>query len=593
MIGPALRARDTTAPGRPAFARAVGRGLLGWMLVAVSLASLTSVSTAAFSDSTDTAGGVAAGALTGPNAPNQGVASFSATGSTGNCSLSWSALSGGTAVADRFEVLGEPSGSTVTTTPAGTVGAGGYSAPVSDAVNSYRLRTRTANNWVAPSAETSTTTCVRTGMVSVATGDYATCGITTALALWCWGEGIDYKSGENSQWTRSQPNLENGAATWRQVSAGDQHVCAIRTDGSLWCLGGNWTGQLGVGDTNPRANPTRVGTGSDWEMVDAAVEGTCGIRSGGTLWCWGRGDLGTVGDGTASLQLTPVAVGTSKSWRQVSGGQYQVCAIATDSTMWCWGANWYGEVGDGTSTQRNAPVQIGLGTSWASVSAGYSHTCAITAAGEMWCWGSDDFGEGGAATGTALTPKQVPGSGWAQVVTGRDVTCATRIDRSLWCFGTNADGRTARGLASGTTTTPTRIGTATDWAVLSLTARHGCAVRTDQTMWCWGAAGVGATGQGNLTWRSTATVGSDTDWSSAALGGRHSCAIKTAQSLWCWGWNDNGQLGLGHAQDGTVAPANVAPGTTWLRVARNLPHLWDPDRPDHVVLGRRLVRPDR
>ena len=78
------------------------------------------------------------------------------------------------------------------------------------------------------------------------------------------------------------------------------------------------------------------------------------------------------------------------------------------------------------------------------------------------------------------------------------------------------------------------------------------AIRSDDTLWCWGYGGFGELGLGDTTDRtSPAQVGADT-WKAVAAGNLHTCAIRSDDTLWCWGNNDSGQLGLDGATDRTA-----------------------------------------
>ncbi len=539
-------------------------------LVAIGVALVWAVGSmprtgAAFSGTTQSAASIDAGALVGVHAPDDGVARFAALASPGSCGLSWTALAGGTAVADRFEVTDEPDG-TVLTTTAG-VGAGATVIVADDAVTSYRLRTRAALSWVSPDPESASTTCLRPGLVSIATGETATCGIDTAGHLWCWGLGFDQATGEDGYLTQSTPRQE-GSATWRQLDMGSAHTCGVQTDGSAWCWGYNWAGQLGAGDTTYRTDPVQVGAATDWEVVALSANTSCGIRTGGTLWCWGYNQFGQAGDGTTTDRWSPVQIGVGSTWASVAGGKDHSCATTDDGELWCWGANWSNQVGVAGGANQTSPVRFGTDSDWsASLGLGDFHSCAVKIDSSMWCWGSNWHGEGGHATvGASATATEVS-SGWAQVDAGRRVTCATRLDRTLWCTGVHADGRTGLGLTSGSTAALTQVGSADTWRLLSYGARHGCGVHDDGTLECWGNAGAGQTGQGATTWASPNLVGSATDWIEVSLGDRSSCGIRAGGSLWCWGWNVYGQIGQGDEDDGYTTPTQVAAGSTWTDVA--------------------------
>ena len=63
---------------------------------------------------------------------------------------------------------------------------------------------------------------------------------------------------------------------------------------------------------------------------------------------------------------------------------------------------------------------------------------------------------------------------------------------------------------------------------------HTCAIKTDDTVQCWGDIMLGqATVPSNL-----GTV------SSIDTGHYHTCAIKTDDTVQCWGWNINGQVSV-------------------------------------------------
>src|SRR5262249_30863657 len=91
-----------------------------------------------------------------------------------------------------------------------------------------------------------------------------------------------------------------------------------------------------------------------------------------------------------------------------------------------------------------------------------------------------------------------------------------------------------------------------DAIAIGVAERVACAVKSDKTVWCWGADVSALPDAGALASTTTPTQvkgpgGADflTDVVAIAPGYRHVCARRTANSVWCWGKNDRGQLGNG------------------------------------------------
>jgi alpha-tubulin suppressor-like RCC1 family protein len=91
-------------------------------------------------------------------------------------------------------------------------------------------------------------------------------------------------------------------------------------------------------------------------------------------------------------------------------------------------------------------------------------------------------------------------------------------------------------------------------------------LRTDRTIWAWGAGSNGQLGDGNFVRSSTPIrVGTDTTWMRIATGWFHALAIKADGTLWAWGFNSQSRLGLGDTVT-RVVPTQVGTGTTWKEV---------------------------
>jgi prepilin-type N-terminal cleavage/methylation domain-containing protein len=144
--------------------------------------------------------------------------------------------------------------------------------------------------------------------------------------------------------------------------------------------------------------------------------------------------------------------------------------------------------------------------------------------------------------------------------------CAMKADNTVWCWGLNDGGQ----LGDGTTTdrsSPVQVSGLTNAAQLASNSWHSCAVKTDGTAWCWGWNPDGRLGDGTTTNRTTPVqVSGLTSVSQMDTGDHHTCALKTDGTVWCWGlnhdqsWGTGGQIGNGTWGDNPLTPVQVGGG---------------------------------
>jgi len=154
-----------------------------------------------------------------------------------------------------------------------------------------------------------------------------------------------------------------------------------------------------------------------------------------------------------------------------------------------------------------------------------------------------------------------------QVALGAAHTLAIAEDGSLWAWGSNFDGRlgvagasVASG-AAGVIDSPRRVGTGTDWVLVSAGNVHSIGIRgvrnTDGTvrgsLWAWGGNSSSVLGQvvgppGHLP--EPSQVGIHEDWIHISASGSHNVGIRDESSggnvmrtLWAWGTMNNNRLG--------------------------------------------------
>lgn len=326
---------------------------------------------------------------------------------------------------------------------------------------------------------------------------------------------------------------------------------------------------------------TRGAAGAPTTSVAAAVSYTCAV-SGRALWCWGNGDSLQLGNGNQTLAHPSLVRGAS-DWVAVEGAGTRTgvagpvtahtCGLHDDGSLWCWGSGDSGDLGVGSTDSIGAPIQVGQAM-WSAFSTGAAHTCGVQKSGSLWCWGKGQNGRlGTGATADSLAPAMVgTDASWTTVTAGDAHSCGIRHPGTLWCWGDGDNGRLGNGAVSGDESTPIQVGTREDWQVVSAGAAHTCAIRADETLWCWGAGANGRLGDGNTADApAPVRVGTDSDWIDVSAGAAHTCGVRVGGTLWCWGKGANGRLGNGGTAD-APAPVEVAPDRQWVSVSAGPAH---------------------
>lgn len=320
-----------------------------------------------------------------------------------------------------------------------------------------------------------------------------------------------------------------------------------------------------------------------------------GVRTGVLTGTPGPADVGvsnlavrfTDAVGRTANAVVPLAV---TDWTSLIVGSLQSCGIKNDHTAWCWGANDFGQSGStrnvGALSPNDVPAQVGTGSDWQSLAAGDFHTCGIRTDSSAWCWGLNTSGQLGTNTNSGTNtpntqPIQVGGTNWSQLTAGHEHTCGLKTDHTLWCWGANDYGQLGSGATAGSLNpnpTPVQVGSDYDWASVSADGFHTCALRTDHTLWCWGVNDFGQLGSGLNSGTATpqpTPLQVNGSWAAVSTGDRFTCATRTDGTLWCWGRNTYGAL-ASTTNNGTNTPdpnpQQVGSSTDWRTVAAGLDH---------------------
>ncbi len=338
------------------------------------------------------------------------------------------------------------------------------------------------------------------GSHSLAIAKPAISQFSTIANTYSWGSDYDGQLGISNNTYPGYPgpvaigHLDIGGAQgcWSRVSAGGSHSLGITCGGGLDAWGLGYYGQLGISvipdlcgltGSDPCAiSPRGVGPlGVYWAEAAAGGSHSLGRRTDGTLYSWGRNAEGQLGLGTTISQSTPVNVpvpGGTGTWNGISAGGFHSLGLRSDDTLWIWGQNTSGQLGIGASSPdtcstnacAKSPQQVALpggspaGSHWSAAEAGDLHTLALRSDGTLWAWGDNTTGQLGIGASSpdtcgsnpcAKSPQQVPlpsgspaGSTWIAVSAGGIHSMAIRSDGTLWTWGANGYGQLGIGVTS-------------------------------------------------------------------------------------------------------------------------------------------------
>ena len=366
-------------------------------------------------------------------------------------------------------------------------------------------------------------------------------------------------------WTTSQATDAVASGTW-----------AVPPTPKLYAWGQNNSGQLGLGNRTYYSSPKQVGSLTNWNIISTTGPSgsSFGIKTDGTLWSWGVNATGALGLGNITYYSSPKQVGSLTNWASLAsgGGANYMLAIKTDGTLWSWGWNNQGQLGLGNTNYYSSPVQVGALTTWKKVYSEYPYsTFAIKTDGTLWSWGNNAYGQLGLGSTTAYSsPKQVGLlTNWVDISPILYGVIGIKTDGTLWSWGRNQQGQLGLGNITNYSS-PKQIGSLTTWGNVSGNGFYyvGSAIKTDGTLWSWGYNVQGQLGLGNTTnYSSPKQVGSLTNWKTLSTSSFTSTlAIKTDGTLWGWGANSYGCLGFGNTSTYN-SPKQVGSLTTWLSIA--------------------------
>ena len=160
------------------------------------------------------------------------------------------------------------------------------------------------------------------------------------------------------------------------------------------------------------------------------------------------------------------------------------------------------------------------------------------------------------------------GNNWNSLSYGYTHSAGIKTDGTLWMWGANESGQ----LGDNTTTarsSPIQTASAgTTWQQIACGYRITSAIKTDGTLWNWGSNLIGGLGDNTRTSRSSPvqTVTAGSNWKQTSCGKFFMSAVKTDGTLWSWGQNQYGQMGDNAVVHRSSPVQTVGAATTWKQV---------------------------
>jgi alpha-tubulin suppressor-like RCC1 family protein len=146
------------------------------------------------------------------------------------------------------------------------------------------------------------------------------CLLGSGGVVYCWGDNFDGELGNgtfNSPTPTGTPiaNAPSGPVAATAIAVGGDHGCALTTAGAVYCWGENDQGELGNGTFNTTAGQDGVaspglvsGLPHPASALAAGGAHTCALLSNGSVWCWGSDVSGQLGDNSSINNASPVQV---------------------------------------------------------------------------------------------------------------------------------------------------------------------------------------------------------------------------------------------------------------------------------------------
>jgi alpha-tubulin suppressor-like RCC1 family protein len=166
--------------------------------------------------------------------------------------------------------------------------------------------------------------------------------------------------------------------------------------------------------------------------------------------------------------------------------------------------------------------------------AGWGRMILVAADGTLWGWGDSKMGELGVVASVVCGPQPISAEPcWKAAATDVSSTMALKTNGTLWVWGA------LRGMAPNSGK-PVQFGRDTDWVRIAAGASFYVAQKRDGTLWAWGSNNESQLGDGTTTDHANPVQIGSGPWKTFAAGSFHGMALAPNGTLWGWGRHATG-----------------------------------------------------
>ncbi|MBD8478598.1 RCC1 domain-containing protein [Microbacterium sp. CFBP 8794] len=277
------------------------------------------------------------------------------------------------------------------------------------------------------------------------------------------------------------------------------------------------------------------------------------LLANGTVWTAGNPAYGRLGRDTNVVPYTQFGQVPGLSDVTQIAAQRNGCYALSAGKVYAWGWNNWGQVGDGTTVDRDRPTLVSGLSGVITLAAGRVNGLVILADKTVRAWGAaNEKGQvGNGSTSNQLTPVTVTGlSDIVQLAGGNDTHSALKSDGTVWAWGANDQGQVGDG-TNITQLTPVMVAPLNPvrYSAIARGGDTGYAIVADaKQVVAWGRNNEGQVGSGPAgapTELLPREVDGMTNIVILAAGVSSAYAKKADSTVFAWGLNTNGELGVG------------------------------------------------